>query len=129
VVTKNAQITINKGAEYTVYANQVIRQARLFSAGFRVDDEAVAMDEVAAIGPAGNYLMADNTCKLFRQFDYGNEIWPSLTLEQWQAEGEPRADDLIRNYTRQLLADLSAPKDYEELTAKGEAYIALATGG
>ncbi|MBW1866238.1 MAG: trimethylamine methyltransferase family protein [Deltaproteobacteria bacterium] len=112
-----------------IYANQVIRQARLFSAGFRVDDEAVAMEEIASIGPAGNYLMADSTCKLFRKFDYSNEIWPGLTIEQWQAEGEPRADDLIRKYTRQLLADLSAPKDYEELTAKGEAFIALATGG
>ena len=112
-----------------VYANEVIRQARLFSAGFRVDDEAVAIEEITGIGPAGNYLMADSTCKLFRKFDYGNEIWPGLTLEQWQAEGEPRADDLIRKYTRQLLADLSAPKDYEALTAKGEAFIALATGG
>jgi trimethylamine---corrinoid protein Co-methyltransferase len=106
-----------------VYANQIIHEARMFARGFPLDDAAVAMEEIAAIGSAGNYLVADSTCNLFRELDYGNDIWPVLTLEQWQAEGELKSGKLIRDHTRKLLDDLGIPEDYDVLTEKGEAFI------
>lgn len=112
----------------TVYADQIIRQARLFADGFVLDDDSVALDEIAATGPGGNYLLAGLTRKLYREIDYSSDIWPGLTLEQWQAKGSPRAGDRLRTHTRNLLEDLAAPGDHDRLQARGETFIAKLLG-
>ena len=106
-----------------VYADHIIRQARLFSRGFTLDDHSVGMDDIAAAGSGGNYLMSDLTCKLYRKIDYSNEIWPGLTLENWQAKGSPAAVDLLRAYTGQLLENIGAPEDHGHIMDMGEAFI------
>jgi hypothetical protein len=57
-----------------------------------------------------------------------SRVFPRLTLEQWQDQGSPKANDLLRDYTRDLLASLQAPADYEELVRKGEEYLARKIG-
>jgi hypothetical protein len=61
---------------------------------------------------------------LFRQVHHPNRVFPRLTLEQWQDQGSPRADSLLRDYTRDLLAGLEPPEDHEELIRKGERHLA-----
>jgi trimethylamine--corrinoid protein Co-methyltransferase len=107
-----------------VYADQIIRQARLFSKGFTLDDDSVGLDDVSATGSGGNYLLSDLTCKLYRKIDYSNDIWPGLTLENWQAKGSPRADALLRTHTGQLLESMAAPEDHGHIMETGEAFIA-----
>jgi trimethylamine--corrinoid protein Co-methyltransferase len=105
-----------------VYADQVIRQTRRFSAGFSLDPEEVALDQIDTIGPAGNFLMAPQTLSRFRdQADGG--LWPSQTLEQWAAEAGPSTDGHLRRHTIDLLAELGPPADHDELMARGEAFI------
>jgi trimethylamine--corrinoid protein Co-methyltransferase len=106
-----------------VYANEVIAQARLFAQGFALDDVSAALDEIAQVGPGGNFLTSDLTLKLFRRAYYRSDIFPSLTLEEWRARGCPRAEDRVRDYTRQLLEQLPAPDDHADLMAQGEAFI------
>jgi trimethylamine--corrinoid protein Co-methyltransferase len=106
-----------------VYANEVIAQARRFAQGFALDAAAVGLDEIAAIGPGGNFLMSDTTLKNFRTAYYRSDIFPTLTLEEWQARGCPRAVDLLRSYTSRQLEQSRAPEDGAELLARGEAYI------
>jgi len=106
-----------------VYADQVIRQARLFSQGFTLDDSSVGMEDVVTTGSGGNYLLSDLTCKLYRKIDYSNEIWPGLNLENWQSKGSPKAVDLLRTYTGQLLENIDAPADYGHIMDLGEAFI------
>ena len=106
-----------------VYADEIIAQARLFAQGFPLDDEAVALDEIAQVGPGGSFLTSALTLKLFRRAYYRSRIFPPLTLEEWQARGCPRAEELLRRYTRQLLAEAQAPADHEELIARGQAFI------
>jgi trimethylamine--corrinoid protein Co-methyltransferase len=105
-----------------VYADQVIRQARRFSAGFSLTAEEVALDEIDTIGPAGNFLLAPQTLARFRQ-GQGNDLWPSQTLEQWAAEAGPSADGHLRKHTIDLLAHVRPPTDHDELMARGEALI------
>ena len=112
---------------FTVYANEVVRQARLYGNGFQLDDESVTLNEIEAIGPGGNFLAADQTVKLCRKTNFTAGIWPYLSLDQWQAEGKPKADDLLRQHTRGLLNNLTAPDDHDELIAKGEAFITKVT--
>jgi trimethylamine--corrinoid protein Co-methyltransferase len=108
---------------FTVYANEVVRQARLFADGFQLDDEAVALNEIEAMGPGGHFLVADQTVKLCRETNFASGIWPYLTLDDWEAAGKPKADDILRQHTLELLDNLTAPDDHDELIAKGEAFI------
>ena len=98
-----------------VYANEVIAQARLFAQGFALDESAVALEEVASVGPGGSFLMTDLTLKLFRRAAFQSEIFPTLTLEKWQEQGAPEAGRLLRQHTFRLLDGLEPPEDHEEL--------------
>jgi trimethylamine--corrinoid protein Co-methyltransferase len=110
-------------APTVVYANDIIAQARQFSRGFSLDATAVALDEIAAIGPGGNFLMADLTVKLCRELNYSNPIWPDISLEEWQERGMPRAEKHLREYTMELLASHTRPADHDVLMEKGEAFV------
>jgi hypothetical protein len=44
-------------------------------------------------------------------------------MEQWVDKGQPKAIDLLREYTRQLLEELRAPEDHDDLIQKGESFI------
>ncbi len=106
-----------------VYADHIIRQSRLFEDGFALNDEMTAVDDVNAIGPGGNFLASDLTFNLFRKMEIPDEIWPDLSLEQWQAEGCPRVEDLLRKHTAELINGLAPPEGHAERKAMGEAFI------
>ena len=108
---------------FTVYANEVIRQARLYASGFRLDDETIAIDEIKSIGPGGNFLVAGQTVNLCRETSFRSGIWPYLALDDWESEGKPKADDILRQHTRELLDNLTPPDDHDELIARGEEFI------
>jgi len=106
-----------------VYANEVIAQARRLAQGFSLDDEQLALDEIAEIGPGGNFLISPLTFNHFRNAYYTSDIWPNLSLEDWQAKDRPQPGALLRNYTQEMLSSLRAPSDHAELLARGEAFI------
>ena len=105
-----------------VYADEIIAQARRLAEGFSLD--AVDLDEIAEVGPGGNFLTTPQTLKRFRRAYYRSPTFPTLTLEDWLARQSPRAEDLLRQRTRDLLASAPAPDDQTELLARGEAFIA-----
>ncbi len=106
-----------------VYANEVIAQARRLAQGFLLNDEELALDEIAEIGPGENFLTSSLTLKHFRNAYYSSNIWPNLSLEAWQAKNRPQPTALLRNYTQTLLAKLQPPADHADLLARGEAFI------
>ena len=106
-----------------VYANDVIGQVRRVAQGFDMDDLDLALDEIAREGPGGNFLTSELTLKHFRHAYFESDIFPLLSLEEWQARGCPKADEMLRNHTKQLIADATGPDDHAELMAKGESFI------
>ncbi len=110
-----------------VYSDEIIRQARLFSQGFSLDDASVALDEIDAAGPGGDFLTSGLTLKLFRKMHFQSHIWPTFSFEKWQTEDSPKAVDVLRKHTQDLLAGLRAPEDHDELIAAGEAFITSLT--
>ena len=108
---------------FVVYGNEVIRQAHLFYQGFDLDDTTVNLDEIAAIGPGGNFLMADQTMQLFRETHFKDSIWPFVSLDQWQTGKYPNADTILRQHTRDLLDNSNPPEGHADLIAKGEGFI------
>jgi trimethylamine--corrinoid protein Co-methyltransferase len=106
-----------------VVADEVIRLSRQFAAGFDLDDAAVGHDEIAAVGPGGNFLTAGLTRACFRQTIDEQAIWPAMTLEQWQAKGSPTADSTLKQRVRQLLDDARPPSDHDALMERGQRFI------
>ena len=106
-----------------VYADEVIAQTRRLAAGFAVDEAAVALADIAEVGPGGNYLMAPGTLEHFRTAYFQSAIFPNLTVGDWSEQGRPRAGDRLRSHTRDLLEGLTAPEDHDEVIARGETFI------
>ena len=98
-----------------VYADHIIRQARRFADGFALDPAATGLAEIDQVGPGGNFLTTLMTLRLFRQADFRSPIFPRLSLEAWQAQGSPKAGDLLRARAVDLLAHAPPPDDHAEL--------------
>jgi trimethylamine--corrinoid protein Co-methyltransferase len=111
-----------------VYADEVIAQARRTAAGFVLDEVAVALDDIAEIGPGGNFLIARSTLENFRTAYFESGHFPNLTVDDWRQQGYPRADDRLRSRTGDLLAGLTAPEDHAEMIERGEAFIRSVVG-
>ncbi|MEJ2710246.1 MAG: trimethylamine methyltransferase family protein [Anaerolineales bacterium] len=106
-----------------VYAHEIIAHVLRLADGFILDDERVGLEEIEQVGPGGNFLRSGLTQKLFRQAYYSSPFFPNYSLEKWQAEGEPKAIERLRQYTLDLLEDVAPPEDYEGVMARGELFI------
>jgi trimethylamine:corrinoid methyltransferase-like protein len=67
--------------------------------------------------------MRDLTLQMFRNAYYSSDIFPRLTLVEWQARGRPTADQTLRDHTEHLLHSVQPPADHYELIARGEAFV------
>ena len=101
----------------------MIREARRLAAGFVIDDVSIGLDDIAEIGPGGTFLESERTLELFREAYRQSEVLPLLPMEAWQERGAPHAEDILSRYTSQLVAGLEPPDGFEELIARGEAFV------
>ena len=106
-----------------VYSNDVIGQAVRLSEGFPMSDRELDLDTAVDQGPGGSFLTSELTLSSVRGAYYESELMPRLGLEEWEARGRPRFEDLLRQQTCQLLEDQTPLDDYDDLIAKGEAFI------
>jgi trimethylamine--corrinoid protein Co-methyltransferase len=106
-----------------VYVHEIIEQARRVAMGIQLDETSAVIDEIAQVGPGGSFLGTPTTRRGYKTGYYNNPIFPHWTMEKWQAEGQPDAKAVLREYTRTLIETAAAPDDHAELMAKGERYI------
>ena len=106
-----------------VHADEIITQARRIAAGFALDEIAAALDDIAEVGPGGNFLMAPGTLEHYRTAYFESAIFPNLTVGDWRGQGRPRADQRLRHRTTELLDGVTAPEDHDEVVGRGEAFI------
>ena len=78
--------------ESIVFGDHLLGWAKAFMAPLAVDDEALALDEIKAVGPGGNHLARPYTRKHFRQ------IWQSdfFDTTRHDALGGGRVEDAAR---------------------------------
>ncbi len=106
-----------------VYANEIIRQVRFFAEGFVIDDASIGLEDIAQAGPGGNFLTSNLTLKFYRNARQGSHIFDNLPIDEWQARGRPRAEDMLKGSTRQLLAESKPPENHSALLSQGESFI------
>ncbi len=88
--------------EEMVLDAEIFGLLRHLAGGIAIDDEALAVDIIGAVGPGGNFLAEDHTVGhmrglwLPRLFDRG-------TWEEWEAAGRPAPRERARERARSLL--------------------------
>ena len=95
--------------ESILFGDELIGYAKAFMAPLAVDDDALALEEIAAVGPGGSHLARPYTRKHFR------EIWQSDLLDttrhdHWVAEGSPTLLDRLSARVAALRAE---PRAFE----------------
>jgi len=106
-----------------VYVHEIIRQVLDYAKGFELSETSACLDEIQAEGPGGHFLTTETTLANYKTAYYTSPIFPRYSMEKWVDEGRPDAMKVLREYTRNLLSELEAPEDHDELLAKGEEFI------
>lgn len=107
-----------------IYSDEIIRQAKLFSEGFELNDTEIAISEINESGPGGNFFTSNLTLEKFAGIqNQHSRIWPGYSFNSWKNQGSPKAEDILQQYTLDLLNNLSEPDNYKELISKGEEFI------
>ena len=108
-----------------VHVHEIIDQALRFANGFQLDEAQAVLDEINKVGPGGSFLSSPSTLKNYKKGYFVSGIFPRWTMEKWQEAGQPDARQVLREKTQSILADLSAPDDYDEIMKKGNHFIHL----
>jgi trimethylamine--corrinoid protein Co-methyltransferase len=90
--------------EMMVLTNELISQTRRFTAGVRVDDEALAVDVIDEVGPAGEFLSHNHTMAHWREL-WLPQLFDRRRLEPWQEDGARNVNDRLREKTVALMDD------------------------
>jgi trimethylamine---corrinoid protein Co-methyltransferase len=90
-----AQEAIVLGAELVGFARAFLRELPL-------DDEALQLDEIVAVGPGGNHLARPYTRKHHRDF-WTSDLFDHAAHDRWRAEGGTSLRERVRQRTRDLL--------------------------
>jgi trimethylamine---corrinoid protein Co-methyltransferase len=106
-----------------VYAHEIIEQVVRYSQGFALDEASLGLDEILQAGPGGNFLSSKLTRRLYRNAYYSSPIFPRWSMEKWESAGRPSADQVVRQHTLQILAELQPPADYEFLVDQGMQFL------
>ena len=106
----------------TVYANDAISQARIFSKGFEATERLIGADEIVfEMEENRHFLTAETTLERYQDAFVG--LFPRISLEKWEELGNPRIEQLLRDRTLELLSNQEPPEDHDEIISKGEALL------
>lgn len=89
--------------ESIVLGDELAGHARAFLREVPVDEYAIAMDEIAAIGPGGNFLATKYTRRHTHDFWVG-ELLDHLTHDRWVAAGGTTLLERVREKVARLRA-------------------------
>jgi len=68
-----------------------------------LDDEALQIEEIVAVGPRGSHLARPYTREHYRDF-WKTDLFYHAGYDRWQAEGGSTLRERVRQRTRDLLA-------------------------
>ncbi len=110
---------------------EMIETMKRYLAGFPVDEDSLALDTIAQIGPGGSFLMADHTIANYRRSLRPSPLVETRGYEAWQADGAPtiaqRAESLWQEWLGQYQEPPIDPgleeaiRDFVERRKRGEA--------
>jgi trimethylamine--corrinoid protein Co-methyltransferase len=109
--------------EKFVLDDEMCGMVRRFKQGLVVDDETLAYDVIANVGPGGNYLMEISTVKRCRKEFWAPDLCDRGGLEAWMQAGKPTAVDRARQRWQELVAEHEDPPLDETTRSQLKAYL------
>jgi len=98
-----------------VIDDEIVAMTRFLKKGVAVSDATTAIEEIIAVGPAGNFLERESTLKGFRDLTSPRLI-DRKVREAWEADGSPDFYQKARARAKQILAEHEvAPLDGDVL--------------
>ena len=94
--------------KFVMDCDQLAMQQRLCE-GVDLSENGQAMDAIREVGPGSHYLGCTHTQANFETAFYRSTIADNNSFEQWQAEGEKRADERANALWKKWLAEYEAP--------------------
>jgi trimethylamine--corrinoid protein Co-methyltransferase len=95
--------------ESIVFGAELVAWVKAFMREAAVDDEALAVDEIAAVGPGGNHLARRYTRRHSRDF-WRPGVIDHTTFDRWQAAGGSTLGERLHARTAELA---SGPRAFE----------------
>lgn len=89
--------------ETIVLGHELVAYARALLVEVRADDAALALDEIDAVGPGGNYLARDFTRRHHRDF-WQPALLDRASHDRWAAAGATTLGERVRARTAELRA-------------------------
>ncbi|MCV0397382.1 MAG: trimethylamine methyltransferase family protein [Rhizobiaceae bacterium] len=84
--------------------------AQRLAEGVDLSENGQAMDAIREVGPGSHYLGCSHTQANFQTAFYRSTIADNNSFEQWQAEGEKRAESRANALARRWLESYEAPQ-------------------
>jgi len=94
--------------------------------GLLIDDDALAVDEIRAVGPGGSHLSRKMTRRNYRRF-WHSDLLDQSRHEAWVASGAQTLEERLRSRTRELTE--AAPSYHLPTDARRELARILAAAG
>jgi trimethylamine--corrinoid protein Co-methyltransferase len=91
--------------EQYVIDDEIIGMCGKVLMGIEVDSGRLALDVIEAVGPGGNFMLADHTVDHLRtEYHMGNRVSDQAIREQWENDGALDARERGRKIAKQILA-------------------------
>ncbi len=109
--------------ESILLGDELISYAKAFMSELRVDDDALALDEIKAVGPGGNHLARPYTRRHFRGI-WQSDLLDTTPHDRWAAEGSRTLLDRLSARVAELRSEPRAFELDADVTAGLERILA-----
>ncbi len=109
--------------EKLIIDNEVLGYIKHIAKGCPVNEDTLAYDAIAEVGPQGQFLTHEHTFTHFRDTFYRPFITDRSNAEQWKAEGSVPMDKKANAKWKQMLVDYKEPSLDPDIDAALRKYI------
>jgi trimethylamine--corrinoid protein Co-methyltransferase len=106
---------------------EVLRMMNRIRSGLAVDDEQLAFDTIAEVGPGGLFLAHEHTLARFRTDVFMSPLFRSQAYPNWVKLGSPEADEVATGQWQALLESYEDPGIDDAVDAELRDYVARRT--
>ena len=92
-----------------VMDNEIARMIKYVVGGVRVDDESLAVDDIASVGPFGDFLSLDATMRHMRELSQPT-VLDRRVREDWEARGSTDLYTRCHATAKEILAEYQPPQ-------------------
>jgi trimethylamine--corrinoid protein Co-methyltransferase len=101
--------------EMAVISDEIANYVNRFLQGVHVDDERLAVDLIAKVGPGGHYLAEEHTRRYLREGEYWmSELLDRESVANWKKAGGRTLAEVAREKARRILREHHTPSPSSE---------------